>query len=468
MANEAKDAMAIVLFLSSLLLLVMILPSEASEPKHQGMQEITWKYLQTNTKDKSLTEIMAWQAAYAAAFDKIDCSIIPAKVDEVSDMDIIRIFGSRLLNHESCLTRVINILIRSRVSARTFGDFIFARKEWIPETYWGTILAALREHIPIAQFPEYYLKVIKCFDFVEAMAPHFRPALEKVKEEPAASVVRFTPLYFILSKVDVYVKRPKDTSVKALKEQDQYSAKLRTEFATILEVRPEEPVAGYLPTVEFYLDAAQYLKRATLNEQEYFNLNLWLRRTFLHSPKAEEFIIENDLYRLAYLLYLTGVDEDAVERMREKCAIGCFSLYLGRNRPVKLKVTGETCPAIKRLVRIYQRLKAPEKVIIPCQRTDKKAAPQQVMVPKLGSIEKTSKVEIRREAYLTFHMILRRLFEVSFDYLPMEQIEEQGKDLAVLMNLLIEDYCSAFNMNPAVVIKTIPTAQRSAQKGKKK
>lgn len=468
MANGTKDTMVIIRSLLGLFLPMMVLPSGASKSKHSKASGITWTYLQRNTKGKSPKEIETWQAAYAAAFETIDCSIIPSKVYEAKDMPIIKIFGSRLLNHESCLTKTIEILIRSQVSAHTFGNFIFTRKEWIPETYWGTILSLLKEHIPVKQFPAYYLQVIKCFDFVEAMAPHFRPALEQLEEEPAASVVRFTPLYYILSKVDVYVKRPKDTNTKALKEQDQYSAKLRNEFSVILEVKPEEPVAGYLQAVDFYLGATQYLKRATLNEQEYFNLNLWLRKTFLHHSTVEKFIIDNDLYRLAYLLYLTGMDETTVKRMKENCAVGCLSLYLGRNRPTELKVTSGTCPAIKRLARIYQELRAPEKTIVPCQRTDKRTAPQKVMVPKLGPVGRASKMETKREAYLTFHMILRRLFEVSFDYLPMEQIEEQGGNLAALMNPIIEDYCSAFHMTPAVVITTFPAVQKSTPKGKKK
>lgn len=460
--GEKGNAMKLTRVILGVSSVVLTSAHEAPALKGRAGQRLSWQYLRTNIRGKDPREITAWQAAYPEAFDGLNCLIIPEKIDGASDMAILEAFGSRLLDREYCMEKVLGVLIRSRISAQTFGKFIFARRDWIPETYWGTVLALLREHLPTKDLPEYYLQVVRCFDFVEAMAPHFRPALDGLVEEPIASIVRFTPLYFILAKVDVYVKRPRDTDTKALKEQDQYSAKLRREFATILEVQPGEAALGYLQAVDFYLGATQYLKRATLNEQEYFNLNLWLRTAFMRDPNVEQVVLDHDLYRLAYLLYLPGIDEATVKRMEERCAVGCLCLYLGRNRPARFEVARKACPAVRRLARIYQELHAPDKTIIPCKRPGRETDLQTVTVPRLGLVRDTKKPPATKEDYLLTHMILMRLFEVSFDYNSLEQFERHGSDQLAFMNATLKDYCSALHMDPTVAMAlAAPSAQQS-------
>ena len=318
-----------------------------------------------------------------------------------------------------------------------------------PQAFWSEIFAMIHK-VAEKKFVQYYLQILRCFDYVEEMAPHFRPALDHVKKEPASSIIRFTPLYFILTKVDVYIRRHHDKE-KGAKEQDQYSQKLREEFGTISRLVKVVSFWKYSTALEAYLEATQYLKRATLNEEEYFNMNYWLRTNFLHDPKVEEYIVKNDLYRVAYLLYLTGVTPEVISKFAQHCAIGCMALFIGRNRPPQKQLNFNACSGIQNLINLNAKLPIARDTIVPCTQKTESIPTRQIPLD-LTIIENMLEENQKREALLAIHMIMRKLFEVSFDYLSLEWFGKQSLAAHDLINKTLKDYCDAFNMISAVSV----------------
>ena len=427
--------------------------AEGNEPLADGT--ITWEYLKENIiKQSSPDKLKQWQIKYKDDFSQLNCTIIPEKLYSKSDFRVLQIFATRFASSKECMKRIILILLASKQvsSAKMFGDYLYAQRQWVPTEFWGDILTAIVEyHKGGREFSEYYLQILRCFEYLEEVAPHFRPALEGLTDIVSIYMVRFTPLYYILRKLDL---RAADASTSSehrgiLREQVQYSHRMRKDFGDILKIQKDEPPSAYLPTIESYFDATHYMKRAMLNEGEYFKINFWLRKNILWNDRDETYIIENDLYRVAYISYLTGVTEERVQKFVTLCALGCMAWYLGRNRPVKVDGIDEACDGIKQLVDAYQKLPPPrEGTIIPCRIKSQRNDGAQLK-PITMQVKSHDKSPI---AFFTWQMILLRQFEVPFDFISMHDFAQHATDIELLTNATLINYCAAFRMEAAVRI----------------
>lgn len=417
---------------------------------------LTWNVLVANRMRSSL-----WlYQTDPNTIKSLKCDILPHHITNFAQVLTLENFGDVLLTTEGCLDRALELLIRSNSSPEIFGDFLFKRRHWLKDTQWKKIFQLVSE-IPTSQFLPYYLQILKSFDYLETMASFFRPSLAKVIINPLASyMVRFTPLYYILGKVDIYVNKKGDRAIDKT-ESTLYSQKLCFEFASILKINlSSDPVEYYLPVLEMYLQSTQYLQRALLDESEYFELGSWLRTTFLpSSPVVESFIIKNDLYRSAYLYYLPDLPLRSVNEMIKECAASTLSLFTSRNRlDLTTFLSTMPCTEITTVINLMSRF-APlskEEVIasIPCIKPNQKDKLKTVTweFPLLPSVVKLQ--DIKRVSTIV-HMILYRLFQVSFDYITEATLSKCTTQECFLdkINEAMGDYCDAFGRVTTLVFQ---------------
>lgn len=234
-----------------------------------------------------------------------------------------------------------------------------------------------------------------------------------------------------------------------------YGEKLCHEFTTIMKVPGGDE--AFLKALNAYLKTSKYLKRALLDEVEYFSTNSWLRDNFLKNSQLEQHIIKNDYYRLAYFYYLPGLPDHAIEAMLENCAIGCLSLFFARNGIDLNADQGPWCLDIQKLQQLTRELSSIEtnrRQTEPCRYQNPKQGSEQVSVNFSLALEfihhKKSK-----EASAIFHLIMFRLFYIPFDYVTQEKINEcrEISCLVELANQKLYDYCAFFDRSPAFSIQ---------------
>jgi hypothetical protein len=203
-----------------------------------------------------------------------------------------------------------------------------------------------------------------------------------------------------------------------------------------------EPASKYLPVLELYLQNSGYLRRAMSNEQDYFNLNKWIRSTFLNSSNAIGFVLENDLHSLSYVAFLPGFSGEHLDIALKKCAFKILATFLSRNRPDSAKSKTKPCLRIVHLLKLYSSLPIVPNVV-PCRPRDVPSNPTDLKLD-LKILQKFKDVE---DVYTACHLLMGRLFEMPMDFIPFD-VWSSGVNYSESLNGMLESYCDVYEMEP--------------------
>lgn len=405
---------------------------------------LNWECLRETSKSLGIVEAPEWILENQQLLDKPNiCEIVPKKLSDKVDVNVIQLFGSKLSATESCLERIILLLINADLPVALFRSFIYTHKDWVPEKFWSEILLVINQtNVP---FPKYYMSVLNCFPYLEVMAGHFRPAFEGSITSGNAGLkgwlVRLTPIYFIL------------------KKPDSYSQKLCKEFTNIIKPDSNESPVEYLEALELYLRETGYIRRAMSNERDYFNINQWLIVTFLFDPTSIGHILRHDWYHLAYIALLPGVSSTILNEMVDRCSMQSLALILGRVKPKSLKLMNghKVCSRVKALVQFYTGFLSAAQGVVPCRPRGQNNNDSMMIQLQLKSnmFKNWKDSKYSNDNFVMFHMLMNHLFDVPMDFLSKSYWERGRRYLGrpdALANSTLQKYCNAFDMNPAVLL----------------
>lgn len=352
---------------------------------------------------------------------QLDKKVLPGTLRDEVDWKTLNTFMKHFVSEETGMMNVLEMLISEHYGSSYFHQVLVPRKQWISD--WGSIMKLIREKAG-CRFSEYFMIIMECIPYMEELASYYHPAFDHLTDEPMATYVRLSPFFYII------------------KEPNEYSDKLRREFSNVFMISETQPVDIYLPVLEDFLKVSRYLRRATSNEKAYFNINLWIRDTFLRHPKAINYIIKNDLYRLAYVAFLPGIKQSHLKRIATACSFKILAMLLGRNKPKDVLINVQTCQEIEGMLEIYNYY-ATEPVHVPCSHEDQ---PIKVKIPR--TMLDTD------QNYCITQMLLGRLGQVPLDFDTEEQWEIDGaKNPIRRLNSILQEYCDMYNLKPNIKVQ---------------
>lgn len=376
------------------------------------------------------------QKSGSSPLEALGCGILPNSLQDRTDVQTLDLHAASIIqDDESCLNRAIMLCAQATTVPSALSIFLRRRCPRVPETTWPAILKVIKEH-DVSLFTEKLLVILRCIPYLEMLAPYIK-GVGGFKGDNGR-VVRLIPLFYIL-------KRP------GLKSQ-----KLQEEFQPILKAREEEP-AVFWSTIERFLQESGYLSKALADEARFFETNSWLIRTFaIDRPTVQALILKNDYYHLAYLMFQRGVDERMVTSMLENASYCSLALYLGRNQPRRVTITGRPpAPHVGALIRLYNHTIQGQPSIVPCSKRG--TSPTQVPIRD----DLFRQIKGRNRQAMAVNMIVKRLFDIPFGILPKRLSKSSGRSLAKAIRTSLIWYCGEFKLEPSVnMIRVKPKPPR--------
>lgn len=356
------------------------------------------------------------------------CEMIPS-IPTVEDFKTILSLSSQLIgNSETCLSKIALLLLDERLSPQIFRSFVKSRCERLSPSDWGSILEQIVLTLDQKRFSTCFFTVLECNPYLEALAPHFRPAFDDIDDEEMIYHVKLAPLYYIL--------QPGAESAH----------KLINDFTDLMKPDLTTNLAKYLKILDRYIQVSNYLRRSLSNETYSFDVNHWLNQTFLDGPQVVKIILDEDLYHLYYILTLPGVTKDIIEEALNSCAVRSMALYLGRTMPSTFDVKSKSlCNDLKQLIALY-RSYSRRRQLVPCSET---VQPLEKVALKYHKIS-TMKTAFRG---IALEMVLMRILGLPFGFSQHEELVKDPQALQTNLNKSISSYCDGFGLQPAAFLE---------------